>query len=73
MICSGDHDLLVPFLGTQAWVRSLNFPVMDAWRAWHVDGQTAGYSAPELLFFFLLNSFGSRLYLNRTNDLFFNI
>ncbi|KAF3325422.1 serine carboxypeptidase-like 3 [Carex littledalei] len=42
LVYSGDHDMLVPFLGTQAWVRSLNFPVMDAWRAWRVDGQTAG-------------------------------
>ncbi|XP_078171152.1 serine carboxypeptidase-like 17 isoform X1 [Carex rostrata] len=44
LVYSGDHDLLVPFLGTQAWVRSLNFPVMDAWRVWHVDGQTAGFT-----------------------------
>jgi hypothetical protein len=39
---SGDHDALVPFLGTQSWVRSLNFPVLDEWRAWHLDGQSAG-------------------------------
>ena len=42
--CSGDHDLMVPFLGTQAWIRSLNFTIIDDWRAWHLDGQAAGLS-----------------------------
>jgi hypothetical protein len=41
--CSGDHDLLVPHLGTQAWVRSLNFSIVDDWRAWHLGGQSAGW------------------------------
>ncbi|XP_047044288.1 serine carboxypeptidase-like 11 [Lolium rigidum] len=44
LVYSGDHDALVPFLGTQSWVRSLNFPVLDEWRAWHLDGQSAGFS-----------------------------
>ncbi|XP_062187642.1 serine carboxypeptidase-like 7 isoform X2 [Phragmites australis] len=44
LVYSGDHDLLVPHLGTQAWVRSLNFPVADDWRAWHLDGQSAGFT-----------------------------
>ncbi|TVU25635.1 hypothetical protein EJB05_28139, partial [Eragrostis curvula] len=42
LVYSGDHDLVVPFLGTQAWVRSLNFSITDDWRAWHLDGQSAG-------------------------------
>ncbi|BAH95239.1 Os11g0431700, partial [Oryza sativa Japonica Group] len=41
---SGDHDAVVPFLGTQAWVRSLNYPIVDDWRAWHIDGQSAGFT-----------------------------
>ncbi|CAN6203729.1 unnamed protein product [Urochloa humidicola] len=41
---SGDHDLLVPHLGTQAWVRSLNFSIVDDWRAWHLGGQSAGFT-----------------------------
>ncbi|XP_035816482.1 serine carboxypeptidase 1 isoform X1 [Zea mays] len=44
LVYSGDHDLLVPHLGTQAWVRSLNFPVVDDWRAWHLGGQAAGFT-----------------------------
>ncbi|KAI4962917.1 hypothetical protein ZWY2020_024615 [Hordeum vulgare] len=28
----GDHDAVVPHLGTQAWVRSLGFPIVDDWR-----------------------------------------
>ncbi|GAB4852366.1 hypothetical protein Ancab_016558 [Ancistrocladus abbreviatus] len=44
LIYSGDHDMVVPFLGTQAWIRSLNFSIVDDWRSWHVDGQIAGYT-----------------------------
>ncbi|KAK1644353.1 hypothetical protein QYE76_062158 [Lolium multiflorum] len=44
LVYSGDHDLQVPLLGTQAWIRSLNFPIVDDWRAWHLDGQAAGFT-----------------------------
>ncbi|KAG8089740.1 hypothetical protein GUJ93_ZPchr0011g28522 [Zizania palustris] len=27
-----------------AWVRSLNYPIVDDWRAWHLDGQSAGFT-----------------------------
>lgn len=41
--CSGDHDLRVPYTGTEAWTRSLGYKVIDEWRSWKVDGQIAGY------------------------------
>ncbi|KAJ8453326.1 hypothetical protein Cgig2_008210 [Carnegiea gigantea] len=44
LIYSGDHDLVVPFLGTQAWIRSLNYSIVDDWRRWWVDGQIAGFT-----------------------------
>ncbi|XP_047043115.1 serine carboxypeptidase-like 7 [Lolium rigidum] len=44
LVYSGDHDALIPFLGTQSWIRSLNFPIKDEWRAWHLDGQSAGFT-----------------------------
>ncbi|CAM0903456.1 unnamed protein product [Alopecurus aequalis] len=44
LVYSGDHDMVVPFLGTQAWVRSLGFPIVDDWRAWHLHGQSAGFT-----------------------------
>ncbi|VAH50673.1 unnamed protein product [Triticum turgidum subsp. durum] len=44
LVYSGDHDAIVPHLGTQAWVRSLGFPIVDDWRAWHLDGQSAGFT-----------------------------
>ncbi|KAK2402135.1 serine carboxypeptidase [Trifolium repens] len=31
LIYSGDHDLSVPFLSTQAWIRSLNYSIVDDW------------------------------------------
>ncbi|XP_058771388.1 serine carboxypeptidase-like 11 [Vicia villosa] len=44
LIYSGDHDLLVPFLATQAWIRSLNYSIIDDWRQWHTNDQVAGYT-----------------------------
>uniref|UniRef100_A0A0E0NJE4 Uncharacterized protein n=2 Tax=Oryza TaxID=4527 RepID=A0A0E0NJE4_ORYRU len=44
LVYSGDHDPIVPFSGTQAWIRSLNFSIVDDWRAWHLDGQAAGFT-----------------------------
>ncbi|XP_077233845.1 serine carboxypeptidase-like 18 [Tasmannia lanceolata] len=44
LVYSGDHDMLVPFVGTQEWIRSLNFSIVDDWRPWLVDGQVAGYT-----------------------------
>ncbi|EEC76120.1 hypothetical protein OsI_13388 [Oryza sativa Indica Group] len=28
----------------KAWIRSLNFTIVDDWRAWHLDGQAAGFT-----------------------------
>ncbi|KAJ4842745.1 hypothetical protein Tsubulata_027206 [Turnera subulata] len=44
LIYSGDHDMLVSFVGTQAWIRSLNYSIVDDWRAWYLQGQVAGYT-----------------------------
>ncbi|KAL7163496.1 hypothetical protein ACSBR2_039578 [Camellia fascicularis] len=44
LIYSGDHDIGVPFLGTQAWIRALNYSIVDEWRSWWVQGQVAGYT-----------------------------
>lgn len=44
LIYSGDHDFIVPFLATQAWIRSLNYSIIDDWRQWIVEGQVAGYT-----------------------------
>uniref|UniRef100_A0ACD5UAF6 Uncharacterized protein n=2 Tax=Avena sativa TaxID=4498 RepID=A0ACD5UAF6_AVESA len=44
LIYSGDHDLCIPFTGTEAWVRSLGYRVVDSWRPWYFGGQVAGYT-----------------------------
>ncbi|CAK7322542.1 unnamed protein product [Dovyalis caffra] len=48
LIYSGDHDMIIPFLGTQAWIRSLNYSIVDDWRPWHFQGQVAGVEATQL-------------------------
>lgn len=44
LIYSGDHDLVVPFISTQVWIKSLNYSIIDDWKPWIVDGQVAGYT-----------------------------
>ncbi|KAF3577498.1 hypothetical protein DY000_02033660 [Brassica cretica] len=44
LIFSGDHDMTVPFLATQAWIRSLNYSIIDDWRPWMMNDQIAGYT-----------------------------
>ncbi|KAJ1414193.1 Peptidase S10, serine carboxypeptidase [Sesbania bispinosa] len=48
LIYSGDHDMNITFLATQAWVRSLNYSIVDDWRQWHTNGQVAGVEATQL-------------------------
>ncbi|KAK9270391.1 hypothetical protein L1049_025970 [Liquidambar formosana] len=43
LIYSGDHDMIVPFFATQAWIKSLNYSIVDDWRSWIVQGQVAGW------------------------------
>ncbi|KAL5566721.1 hypothetical protein UlMin_029885 [Ulmus minor] len=43
LIFSGDHDMCVPYTGSQAWTRSLGYKIVDQWRPWISNGQVAGY------------------------------
>ncbi|XP_072991775.1 serine carboxypeptidase-like 2 [Typha latifolia] len=44
LVYSGDHDMNVPFVGTQNWIRSLHLSIIDDWRSWWVNGQVAGFT-----------------------------
>ncbi|KAI7757459.1 hypothetical protein M8C21_003191 [Ambrosia artemisiifolia] len=44
LIFSGDHDMMVPHVGTRKWILSLNLTITDSnWDAWYVYDQEAGY------------------------------
>ncbi|KAL3371945.1 hypothetical protein AABB24_008470 [Solanum stoloniferum] len=44
LIYSGDHDYMEPFQSTQAWIKSLNYSIVDDWRQWNTNNQVAGYT-----------------------------
>ncbi|KAJ0988980.1 hypothetical protein J5N97_007336 [Dioscorea zingiberensis] len=44
LIFSGDHDMCVPYTGSEAWTRSLGYQVTDEWRPWYLGDQIAGYT-----------------------------
>ncbi|XAR58787.1 Carboxypeptidase C [Bertholletia excelsa] len=44
LIFSGDHDMCVPYTGSEAWTRSLGYKIVDEWRPWTSNGQVAGYT-----------------------------
>ncbi|XP_016504046.1 serine carboxypeptidase-like 20 [Nicotiana tabacum] len=43
LIYSGDHDMCVPFTGSEKWTRSLGYKIVDEWRPWYVNEQVAGF------------------------------
>ncbi|KAF7825886.1 serine carboxypeptidase-like 20 [Senna tora] len=44
LIYSGDHDMCVPYTGSEAWTRSLGYKIIDEWRAWTSNDQVAGFT-----------------------------
>ncbi|KAK1318944.1 Serine carboxypeptidase 1 [Acorus calamus] len=44
LIFSGDHDMCVPYTGSEAWTRSLGYKITDGWRPWILNEQVAGYT-----------------------------
>ncbi|CAL0302828.1 unnamed protein product [Lupinus luteus] len=43
LVFSGDHDMCVPYTGSQAWTRAMGYSIVDDWRPWLVDDQVGGY------------------------------
>ncbi|XVF36445.1 hypothetical protein REPUB_Repub19eG0059200 [Reevesia pubescens] len=48
LVYSGDHDMIVPYLATEAWIKSLNYPIVDDWRPWMLQDQVAGVEGIQL-------------------------
>lgn len=45
LIYSGDHDMVVPFTSTRAWVYGMGLHVEQPYDAWLIDRQVAGFVA----------------------------
>ncbi|KAK8660263.1 hypothetical protein V6N13_051195 [Hibiscus sabdariffa] len=43
LIFSGDHDMCVPYTGSQAWTKSLGYKTVSPWRSWTSNDQISGY------------------------------
>nr|GMC48573.1 serine carboxypeptidase-like 13 isoform X2 [Ipomoea batatas] len=46
LIYSGDHDMIVPFQSTQAWIRDLYYTIDHDWTPYFVNHEVAGYGIP---------------------------
>ncbi|KAL2649986.1 hypothetical protein R1flu_018114 [Riccia fluitans] len=44
LIYSGDHDMCVPYTGSEAWTSAMGYKIVDRWRPWFVGGQVAGFT-----------------------------
>ncbi|XP_010505112.1 PREDICTED: serine carboxypeptidase-like 9 isoform X1 [Camelina sativa] len=44
LIFSGDHDMVLPSIATQAWIKSLNYLITHDWKPWMINDQIAGYT-----------------------------
>ncbi|CAA2999085.1 serine carboxypeptidase-like 18 [Olea europaea subsp. europaea] len=44
LVYSGDHNMVIPYIGTLKWIRGLNLAIDDEWRPWNVNDQVAGYT-----------------------------
>lgn len=54
-VCSGDHDMTFPYMGTKQWINSLNLKVESPWKPWFVHTQVAGWvQVPIYLNIFIL-------------------
>ncbi|KAH9655585.1 serine carboxypeptidase-like 18 [Citrus sinensis] len=45
---SGDVDMKVPYVATEAWIKSLNLTIETGWQPWFVEGQVAGEQVIQL-------------------------
>ncbi|XP_010678976.2 serine carboxypeptidase-like 20 [Beta vulgaris subsp. vulgaris] len=43
LIYSGDHDMCVPYTGSEAWTKSIGYKVLDEWRPWVCNEQVSGF------------------------------
>ncbi|KAJ4716123.1 putative Serine carboxypeptidase [Melia azedarach] len=35
--------MVIPYVGTETWINSLNLTIESGWQPWFVEGQVAGY------------------------------
>jgi serine carboxypeptidase-like clade 2 len=43
LIYSGDVDSVLPTLGTQEWINTMDMPIKKGWKVWKSKGELGGY------------------------------
>ncbi|XP_048336279.2 serine carboxypeptidase-like 13 [Ziziphus jujuba] len=44
LVYLGDHELVIPHISAEQWIKSLNLTVHNDWRPWYTADQVAGYT-----------------------------
>ncbi|XP_059647902.1 serine carboxypeptidase-like 18 isoform X1 [Cornus florida] len=44
LVYSGDHEIVIPYIGTLEWIESLTLTIDTDWKPWFVEGQVAGFT-----------------------------
>ncbi|CAL5329413.1 unnamed protein product [Camellia sinensis] len=44
LVYSGDHDMVIPYVGTLEWINVLDLPIVYGWKPWFLRGEVSGFT-----------------------------
>ncbi|KAL7206335.1 hypothetical protein ACSBR2_019113 [Camellia fascicularis] len=44
LVYSGDHDMVIPYMGTLEWINVLDLPIVYGWKPWFLHGEVSGFT-----------------------------